>query len=114
MSNDQNQSTERGSSLIDLARLYPDMTINIKLCDLMTANKVLIDNAKHELLTAVQDANSDTLLTRKEVSEMLGKSEQTLWRWQQIGKLIPMLNGGTYQYLRSEVAAVMESLEAKK
>lgn len=114
MSDHQNQSTEQGSNLIELARLYPDVTINIKLCDLMTANKVLVDNAKHELLTAVQDANNDTLLTRKEVSEMLGKSEQTLWRWQQIGKLIPLLNGGTYQYLMSDVKAVMESAAVKK
>lgn len=110
----QSQSVGQGSSLIELARQFPDITISVKLSDLMTANKALVDGAKLELLNAVQDASYDTTITRQEACEILGKSDRSLQRWQTNGSLIGELNGGTYMYLKSVVTAYRDKLIADK
>ena len=96
-------------NLIDLSRECPDLIVQIRLGDLLEANKQLIALAKHELEQAIADSKAETYITREKVMEITGKSAVTIWRWQKEKYLVPASTvGGTYRYRMSDVRRIME------
>lgn len=94
--------------LLELARQYPDISVTIRLGDLIDANTILIQDAKRELEQLITDQNTETYPTREKVMEILGVSSVTLWRWAKIGYLKPLNCGGKRRYRMSDVRRILE------
>lgn len=56
----------------------------------------------------------ETFLTPDEVSEMIGVSKNTLWRWEKDRYLTPIKVGRKSRYKQSEVLALMNGQGSKK
>lgn len=70
-----------------------DVTVNVKLADLVELIKQTIEAAKAELLPAMVSAAQEVLLTKKEVMEKFGVCHTTLWNWNKNKILIPVKVG---------------------
>ncbi len=97
-----------GIDVYNLASDYPDVSINVKVKDLIEAAKVF---AK-ELVTLSGSKvmyGPGTLLTKKEVMELLGVSETTLWRWDvKSDYLHPVMIGAERRWRWKDIEAIME------
>lgn len=94
--------------LLKLAKLCPDLIIQIKLGELVEANRLLIVETKRELEQLVTDQKAETYLSREKVMEILGVSAATLWRWKKLGYLVPLNVGGKCRYRMSDVKRILE------
>lgn len=95
-------------NLIELAKECPDVTINVRLGDLVTANKELAAETVRNLEKRISDAAAETYPSVDKVAEMLSVSKPTLWRWEKIGYLKPVRIGGKVRYKMSEVKKLLE------
>lgn len=96
-------------NLIELAKACPDLIVQIRLGDLLEANRQLIAEAKQELEQEIADSKAETYISREKVMEITGKSSTTIWRWQNEKYLVPASTvGGTYRYRMSDVRRIME------
>lgn len=95
--------------LIELAKACPDLIVQVRLGDLLEANRQLIADVKQELEQQIADSKAKTYITREKVMEITGKSAVTIWRWQKDKYLVPASTvGGTYRYRMSDVRRIME------
>ena len=95
--------------LIELAKACPDLIVQVRLGDLLEANRQLIADVKQELEQQIADSTAKTYITREKVMEITGKSAVTIWRWQKDKYLVPASTvGGTYRYRMSDVRRIME------
>lgn len=95
-------------NLIELAEKYPDISVTIRLGDLIEANTILIQETKRELEQIIADQNTETYPSREKVMEILGVSSATLWRWNKMGYLSPLNVGGKRRYRMSDVRRILE------
>lgn len=95
------------NNMIQLAKECPDITITIKLCDLVEANTLLIQETKRELEQLISDQKAETYPSREKVMEILGVSAATLWRWDKMGYLSPLNVGGKRRYRMSDVKRIL-------
>ena len=95
--------------LIELAKACPDLIVQVRLGDLLEANRQLIAEVKQELEQQIADSKAETYITREKVMEITGKSAVTIWRWQKDKYLVPASTvGGTYRYRMSDVRRIMD------
>ena len=95
--------------LIELAKACPDLIVQVRLGDLLEANRQLIAEVKQELEQQIADSKAETYISREKVMEITGKSSTTIWRWQNEKYLVPASTvGGTYRYRMSDVRRIME------
>ena len=95
--------------LIELAKACPDLIVQVRLGDLLEANRQLIAEVKQELEQQIADSKAETYITREKVMEITGKSAVTIWLWQKDKYLVPASTvGGTYRYRMSDVRRIME------
>ena len=71
----------RGMDLIEVARQCPDLTVSIRLGDLIEANQNLVEEALMRLEKSVAESRTEIYLSRTKVMEMLEVASATLWRW---------------------------------
>lgn len=90
-------------NLVILANEYPELTINIKLSDLLESNRLLIKETRDQLEQQITKANEESYPTVDEVVSMLGVSKTTLWRWAKMKYLNPIEIGGKRRYKMSDV-----------
>lgn len=90
-------------NLIELANEYSEVTVNIKLSDLIECNRQLIQESKNELERQIKAANEETYPTIEEVSKILNVNKTTLWRWAKKGYLVPVEVGGNRRYRMSDI-----------
>lgn len=102
------------TDLIMLAKECPNLTISIKLSELVEANSLLIQETKRELEQIICDQKAETYPSREKVMEILGVSAATLWRWDKIGYLKPLNVGGKRRYRMSDVRRILEGDNTKK
>ena len=95
-------------NLVQLAQECPELTIAVKLGDLVEFGNILISNVKNELEQTIADQRAETYLSIEKVMEMLGVCRGTLWRWQKIGYLVPINVGGKRRYNMSDVKRILE------
>jgi DNA-binding transcriptional regulator YiaG len=94
-------------NIVELAKQCPDFTINVKVSDLIEANKKLIKDVYTSLEDEVKAAKEEKYLSRNEVAEMLNVTLPTLWRWEKMEYLVPVRMGGKLLYKLSEVKAII-------
>lgn len=102
------------TNLVQVAQICPDMTIAVKLNDLVEFGNILISNTKSELEQLITDQNAETYLSSNKVMEMIGVSTTTLWRWQKTGYLVPINVGGKRRYRKSDVMRIIEGDNTQK
>mgnify|MGYP001946910870 FL=1 len=96
------------SKIYELANEYPELTINVKLSDLLECNRQLIQETKDKLTQQIAEANEESYPTVDEVVSMLNVSKTTLWRWAKQRYLNPVEIGGKRRYKMSEVKSLLE------
>jgi len=96
------------TDLIMLAKECPNLTVSIKLSELVEANSLLIQETKRELEQLITDQNTETYPSREKVMELLDVSSATLWRWDKMGYLHPLNVGGKRRYRMSDVRRILE------
>ena len=101
-------------NIIQLAKECPDLTVSIKLSELVEANTILIQETKQELEQIISDQNTETYPSREKVMEILGVSSATLWRWNKMGYLSPLNVGGKRRYRMSDVRRILEGDNTQK
>lgn len=96
------------TNLFSFLNDHPDLTVSIKLGDLVEANRLLIAETKRELEQQIIDANTETYPSREKVMEILDVTASTLWRWQKQNYLVPINVGGKRRYLMSDIKKILE------
>lgn len=104
--------------LMSMAKAFPDLTVSIRLRDLLEANEALVRKvrAEEEKETARQMVvYKDTLVAKEEARVRLlgGVDPSTLWRWEKRGYLRPVRIGVKVFYRRSDIDAIIEKNETK-
>ena len=95
--------------IAELAKHCPDVTISIKVGDLMEANKQLVENVRISLEKQIRDEHEEKYLSSDDVCKMLNISKPTLWRWEKLDYLIPIRVGGKVRYKSSEVKQILNT-----
>lgn len=90
-----------------------DVTVNVKLADLVELIKQTIEAAKAELLPAMVSAAQEVLLTKKEVMEKFGVCHTTLWNWNKNKILIPVKADKKVCYRQSDVERLILERDRK-
>ena len=94
-------------SLIEVARKCPDLTVSIRLGDLIEANQNLVEEALMRLEKSVAESRTEIYLSRTKVMEMLEVASATLWRWEKCGYLVPLSVGGKKRYRLSDIQRLL-------
>ena len=99
-----------GIDVFTLVTEYPDIVIQVKAADLFEAAHVLAkDLATLNEQKQREKILPDTLLTKKEVMELLGVGETTLWRWDtKYNYLHPVMIGSERRWLWRDISAIIE------
>lgn len=95
-------------NLVVLATEYPELTVSVKLSDLIECNRQLIKETREQLEQQIAEANEESYPTVDEVVSMLGVSKTTLWRWAKLRYLNPVEIGGKRRYKMSDVKRLLE------
>ena len=95
-------------NLLEVAKQFPDMSITVRLEDLMEANRSLLaELLEQDSEEREKRSKEETYLTREQVMDMLNISPTTLWRWKKQNYLVPIEIGAKRLYLGSEVERLM-------
>lgn len=103
--------------LYTAARQFPEMSVTIRLGDLLRANEILARNIREEAQEEIRrnrEQYGDVLIPKDEARRILANpSESTLWRWEQAGYLVPVRLGVKVHYRRSDIDRIIKSKEKK-
>ena len=95
-------------NIIELSKQCPELTVSIKVHDLVEGLNILIGNVKSELEQTISDQQAETYPSRDKVMEILGVSSATLWRWHKSGYLVPLNVGGKRRYRMSDIQKLLK------
>ena len=96
------------TSIIELAKQCPELTVSIKVHDRVEGLNIRIGNVKSELEQTISDQQAETYPSRDKVMEILGVSSATLWRWHKSGYLVPLNVGGKRRYRMSDIQKLLK------
>ena len=100
---------ENKNNIYELAQTFPNISVTIKLSELIEFGKLLIAETKREFEQQTKEKNTDTYPFRAEVLKILGVSTSTLLRYEKMGLLKPLyVGGGKRRYRMSDVKRFME------
>lgn len=102
------KNRKMNKSIIELAKQCPELTVSIKVHDLVEGLNILIGNVKSELEQTISDQQAETYPSRDKVMEILGVSSATLWRWHKSGYLVPLNVGGKRRYRMSDIQKLLK------
>ncbi|HOG19744.1 MAG TPA: hypothetical protein PLQ69_06080 [Paludibacter sp.] len=99
-----------GIDVYTLVAEYPDVVIQVKASDLIEAARVFAkDFASLNDLKTKESILPDTLFTKKEVMDILGISETTLWRWDaKYNYLHPVMVGAERRWRWKDISAIID------
>ena len=94
-------------NLIELAKTVPDLSVSVRLGDLLDANERLVRKVRDEVeeeLDRQREEYGDALIARKDARRMLGSPDpSTLWRWEKRGYLRVVKIGDRVFYRASDL-----------
>ena len=99
--------------LLELARMNPDITISIKVGDLINTARTIIADTRAELEGTIASARADYLIPADTVVEMLSIDKSTLYRWAKCGYLNPVKRGRRVFYKHSDVEPLLNGKTRK-
>ena len=75
--------------------------------DLLAFSNNLINRAKDELTTIVEEARKERFLSKEEVKQLCGVCDATLWHWGKKNYLKPIKVGNKVRYKMSDVQKIL-------
>ena len=103
--------------LVELARQFPDMSITVRLGDLMAANRKLLsqmrDEARREAERIAGVSDEQELIPRLVLAKRLHVDPSTLWDWARRNYLTPVKIGTKVYYRACDVDRVIEDKKIK-
>ena len=103
--------------LMAMAKAYPELTVSIRLRDLLEANEELVRKVRTEAERekARRDRQAGDHLIQKEEARLIlgGPDPSTLWRWEKAGYLKPVRIGVKVFYRRSDIDGIIQSKSDK-
>ena len=98
-----------------IAKKYPDITIQIRLGELIEVIKFLIQESRYGFERIIHDEGSEGFMYSNEVMELLRISHVTLWRWEKIGYLKPIDKLGKRKcYKTSDIKRILNGKQKKE
>jgi hypothetical protein len=94
--------------LIQISNNFPDITISVKVGDLIEAIEYCVNKTRKELEQQITDASTETYPSPDQVAKILDIDKSTLWRWKQKGYLVPVEIGGKRRYRMSDIKKILE------
>ena len=68
----------------------------------------ILRNLVNDLISEREEVKKETYISANQVSNLLGVSKSTLWRWEKENYLVPVRVGNKLRYKESEVKQFME------
>jgi len=68
----------------------------------------ILRNLINDLISEREEVKKETYISASQVSNLLGVSKSTLWRWEKENYLVPVRVGNKLRYKESEVKQLME------
>ena len=68
----------------------------------------ILRNLVNDLISEREEVKKETYISANQVSNLLGVSKSTLWRWEKENYLVPVRVGNKLRYKESEVKQLME------
>ena len=68
----------------------------------------ILRNLVNDLISEREEVKKETYISANQVSNLLGVSKSTLWRWEKENYLVPVRVGNKLRYKESEVKHLME------
>ncbi|MBR0281271.1 MAG: MerR family transcriptional regulator [Oscillibacter sp.] len=100
--------------LLELARTNPEITISIRVGDLITAARTIIADTRAELEGTIAAERADFLIPREDVVDILKVDPSTLYRWEkEYGYLIPVRRGTRVFYRNSDIQPILNGTRPK-
>ena len=100
-----------------MAKAFPDMTVSIRLRDLIQANEALVRQVRTEAereRSIRERQYGDQLIQKEQARQILGGPDpSTLWRWEKQGYLNPVKIGVKVFYRRSDIDRIIKKNENK-
>ena len=104
--------------LVSMAKEFPEMTVSIRLRDLLDANEALVRRVRAEARAEAERErrqHGDVLVSRDEARAQLGGPDpSTMWRWEKAGYLNPVRIGARVFYRRSDLDRIIEAKTEKQ
>ena len=101
-----------------MAKTFPDMSVTIRLGDLLKANEALARRVREEASRdreREREEHGDYLVAAEEARAMLGNPHPTtMWRWEGAQYLHPVRIGGRKFYRSSELERIIKGHTVKK
>lgn len=101
-------------NLAELARTNPEITVSIRVGDLLDAARAIIAETREELEGTLAAARTDYLIPRLEVVDLLHVDQSTLNRWEKRGYLVPIRRGVKVFYKHSDVEPILNGTNTQK
>ena len=101
-------------NLAELARTNPEITVSIRVGDLLDAARAIIAETREELESSIVAARTDYLIPRLEAATLLHVDQSTLNRWEKAGYLIPVRRGVKVFYKHSDVEPILNGNNTHK
>jgi hypothetical protein len=101
--------------LIGMAREFPEMSVTIRLSDLLKANEALAMRVREEARREARAVYDDELVPKEEARKRLlgGVDPSTLWRWEKAGYLAPVRIGTKVYYRRGDIARLVDGKQER-
>lgn len=95
------------ANLLQIAELYPNVNITIKLSDLLEAFREIAEEIHNTYEDERAAKDSEILIPRQEVLQLLGVNSTTLWRWNKEGYLKAVKVGAKTKYRKCDIDKLM-------
>ena len=95
------------SNIVKLAEQCPDITINVRVGELLEMVQFCVLETKKSLEQQITDFNAETYPSRQKVAEILDVDLSSLHRWAKSGYLVPISVGGKRRYRMSDVNRIL-------
>ena len=103
-------------SLNEMARQFPEMSVTIRLGDLLEANRQLVEQVREETEAEVLERErlyGCRLVPKDDFRKMVGVDSSTLYRWAKACYLKPVKFGTKVFYLERDIVAIIEAHTVK-
>ena len=107
-----NQNDKDMSTIAEIARDFPQVSITIQAADLLALLERLVADtmaaARADEAARIKAAEAEDLITDAEACRLFGVSKQTLWRWRAKGYIEGVAVGGRIKYRRADCRRILD------
>lgn len=96
------------NNIAELSKTCPELTINVKLGELIEAVEFCVNSTRSNLEQIIQDEAMEKYLSPKKTAELLDVTPSTLWRYGKRDYLNAIEIGGKRRYRLSDINKILQ------